>query len=108
MTLHKIADEVHAEIHRAWVKFGPQYNLPDGADPALYAAAADVQKQIVDNSALSGTLGWADILLEEVYEAIAEPDPARLRAELLQVAAVAMRWIDTIDVRARMGEGGAL
>lgn len=33
-------------------------------------------------------------------EALAESDPARLRAELVQVAAVAVCWIEAIDRRA--------
>jgi hypothetical protein len=45
------------------------------------------------------------VLLEEVFEALAEatatrPDPAALRAELVQVAAVAVKWIEIIDHRA--------
>ncbi|MEU4231052.1 hypothetical protein AB0F17_42745 [Nonomuraea sp. NPDC026600] len=35
---------------------------------------------------------WDGILLEEVYEALAEPDPDKMAAELLQVAAVAVQW----------------
>ncbi len=39
------------------------------------------------------------ILLEEVHEALAEDDPTRLRAELLQVAAVAVCWVEAIEQR---------
>lgn len=39
------------------------------------------------------------MLLEEVAEAFAESDDARLRAELVQVAAVAQAWIESIDRR---------
>lgn len=42
---------------------------------------------------------WAAILLEEVGEALQEDDPARLRAELVQVAAVAVAWIQALDRR---------
>ncbi|HWO60244.1 MAG TPA: hypothetical protein VNO31_09445 [Umezawaea sp.] len=42
---------------------------------------------------------WDGILLEEVYEALAEEDLAKLRAELVQVAAVAAAWIASIDRR---------
>lgn len=34
-----------------------------------------------------------DVLVEEVAEALAEGDPARLRRELVQVAAVTVQWI---------------
>ena len=40
------------------------------------------------------------VLLEEVSEALAEDDPARLREELLQVAGVAVLWIEALDRRA--------
>lgn len=43
---------------------------------------------------------WDGVLLEEVYEALAEEDPATLRAELIQVAAVAVAWVEAIDRRA--------
>lgn len=42
---------------------------------------------------------WDGILLEEVYEALAESNAAKLRAELVQVAAVAVAWIEAIDRR---------
>lgn len=40
---------------------------------------------------------WIDILLEEVFEAAAEEDPDRLRAELIQVAATACAWVKDLD-----------
>ncbi len=44
---------------------------------------------------------WGDtyalILNEEVAEAFAEDDPQRLRTELIQVAAVAVAWVEKID-----------
>lgn len=44
-------------------------------------------------------LTWDGILLEEVYEALAEKDDARRREELVQVAAVALAEIEAIDRR---------
>jgi NTP pyrophosphatase (non-canonical NTP hydrolase) len=40
---------------------------------------------------------WTTILLEEAFEAAAETDLERLRAELVQVAAVAVNAIENID-----------
>jgi hypothetical protein len=51
--------------------------------------------------------GWDVILMEEVYEALAEKDPDRLRAELVQVAAVAVQWIDCINRRQKESEGSS-
>lgn len=47
---------------------------------------------------------WDGVLLEEVYEALAEDDPAKLRTELIQTAAVVVAWIEAID---RCQNGGA-
>ena len=44
-----------------------------------------------------GSLAWDGILLEEVYEGLAEIDPLLRRAELVQVAAVAVGEIEAID-----------
>lgn len=45
-------------------------------------------------------VGWNTILLEEVYEALAEPPSSeRLRRELVQAAAVIFAWIEDIDRR---------
>lgn len=48
----------------------------------------------------TGTLTWSDILHEEVAEAIAARTPEAMRAELVQVAAVAVAWIECLDRRA--------
>lgn len=51
----------------------------------------------------NGTLGWDLILLEEVYEALAEEDEDKLRVELIQVAAVALQWARAIRRRKLSG-----
>ena len=50
---------------------------------------------------LRGEVNWRRTMLEEVYEALSEVgvDEARLRVELVQVAAVAVRWIEALDRR---------
>ena len=44
---------------------------------------------------------WADILLEEVFEALAEDEPGALVHELVQVAAVAQQWAAAVIRRER-------
>ncbi|MFD6294543.1 hypothetical protein ACFWFU_07030 [Streptomyces sp. NPDC060235] len=104
------AEEVDAERQRQIAKFGEQHH------PDLTGAAAEqcAAREMFDQWAQSyraingGTfdprdpdrrLDWTGILLEEVYESLAESDPAKLRAELLQVAAVCAAWIADIDSR---------
>lgn len=114
-----IAAEIDEERARQDAKFGPQ-NHPaldprdiDIATRNEYALRANRWKQINAeraqpssgrrcNQALDAHphTAWDGILLEEVYEAMAEDDPAKLRAELVQVAAVACAWVQAIDRRA--------
>jgi len=49
---------------------------------------------------------WTDIFLEEVFEALAEDDPAKLRAELVQSVAVGVAWIEAIDRRTAGASAG--
>ena len=44
-----------------------------------------------------GSVTFKDVLMEEVAEVFAESDPEKLRAELIQVAAVAVQWVEKID-----------
>ncbi|MER8158131.1 hypothetical protein [Streptomyces sp. NPDC094472] len=115
-----VLDEIHAERCRQNEKWGEQ-NHPD-VDPrdipyvthSYYASRADIWRQVnEERTKPSRSLGrctghpegphthtaWDGILLEEVYEALAEEDPARLRAEMVQVAAVAVAWVEAIDRR---------
>lgn len=67
-----------------------------------YAFGLSLQARSATNRhAEEGKVTWADILLEEVFEALAEDDPPRLRAELIQVAAVATQWVEAIERRER-------
>lgn len=99
-----VIEEVVAERRRQDEKWGEQ-NHPDGPGYAAeysyyYGPRAEVERKQNDVLARKGRLHWAGILLEEVYEALAESDPAKLREELIQVAAVAVAWVECIDRRA--------
>jgi hypothetical protein len=95
-----VLDEVRWERQRQDVLWGEQ-NHPDRlGHMSSHAARAEVLKQVNARRVRSGTLCWDGILLEEVYEALAETDPGLLRAELIQVAAVAAGWVEAIDRRA--------
>lgn len=81
-------------------KWGEQNHL-DGTGGN--EAAADLARLVCQQAARAGQLSWRYVLDEEVQEAFAESDPARLRAELVQVAAVAVAWIEAIDRRGNRG-----
>lgn len=109
--------ELAEAARAAEAKHGDQDHLPDGTgpltDPLGYwepastfigmdrsaDVIADKLRARCDKRARAGTVAWADILFEEIAEAFAEDDPARLRAELLDAGAVIVRWIIALDAR---------
>lgn len=99
-----VTHEIRRERHRQDEQWGEQ-NHPDDARfievGAEYVLFADYWKEINANRVRADDLAWDGILLEEVYEALAEiGDDEKLRAELIQVAAVAVAWVEAIDRRA--------
>lgn len=99
---HALGD-VHGEMQRQINKWGqqnhPSYTAWDvlGKDTPL---SADMAKTICDAKARAGLVSWTDIFLEEVFEAIEEAkagDLEKLRTELIQCAAVAVSWAESID-----------
>lgn len=104
---HAVLDEIAAERARQDAKWGQQ-NHPDGtAADEFNLMLVQQWKDLVDKNATEGESNWNNILFEEAYEAAAETDPAKLRAELVQIAAVAVAWIECIDRRAATGPSGA-
>lgn len=81
-------------------KWGEQ-NHPDGTDARMFSREASTYRTMCDTKAAMGRLTWSDILLEEVYEALAEEDPVALEIELVQVAAVATAWVEASRRRRR-------
>jgi hypothetical protein len=90
--------EVDVERQRQLAKWGEQHH-PDGTALTEDRERADRARHICDSMTRLGQLAWRDVLLEEVYEAFAESDPALLRAELVQVAALCAAWIADLDSR---------
>lgn len=97
--VYRVLDEVALERARQDEKWGEQ-NHPDGTgrDP-WRKTLSDVFRERCDRLHQEGKGTWEHILLEEVYEALAEHDPGALRKELLQVAAVCVVWMEAIDRR---------
>ena len=97
MSTAKVMAQIAAERQRQDVKWGEQ-NHPDGTGLKYDVLMADVAKRACQANGPDED-NWRDVLAEEVYEAFAETDPAKLRAELIQVAAVAAAWVEAIDRR---------
>ena len=101
LVLRQVGDERAAQDAR-W----GQQNHPDapphslGFDRRDAVTKADWWKKENDYRVRAGKIAWDGILLEEVFEALAETDNTeRLREELVQVAAVACAWVEAIDRR---------
>ena len=111
----KAAQDVADERKKQDAKWGEQ-NHPDGTGPGtlpleflddygvrevfvLARPLARIATDRTNSNAEASHVTWKDILLEEVFEALAEEVPWMLRAELVQVAAVAQQWVETIDRR---------
>jgi hypothetical protein len=109
MNLKNILAEVQAEASRSIVKHGDQSHVPMGTGAnvhpldfgvrgvTLAPAVAELAKAATDERTKEGTVTWRDILTEEVLEAYAEDDPNKLRAELIQVAAVAVKMVAALE-----------
>jgi hypothetical protein len=93
-----VLTEVFLERYHQDKTWGEQ-NHPDGTGGEDFEWRADFAKRRCQARAAMGTITWRHILDEEVAEAFAESDTAKLRAELIQVAAVATAWVEAIDRR---------
>lgn len=110
--LYTAMRDVAAERERQQAKF-PDQHLPDaieGDDHRLIVSADDA-RDLCEERHAEGSVTWADVLVEECAEAIdaaefaagARRSPesvAMLRAELVQVAAVCVRWIEDLEYEA--------
>jgi malonyl CoA-acyl carrier protein transacylase len=94
----QVLAEVRLERIRQELRWGQQ-NHPDGTGLPLAKGSADYARARCQTAAEDGSVTWEHILTEEHYEAMAEEDPTRLREELIQVAAVAVAWVEAIDRR---------
>ncbi len=97
-----IAAEIFGERDRQDEKFGEQ-NHPDTLETITGASfACEMAKRQCAADIKNGRVNWRNILDEEVCEAFEQAsteDDIKLREELVQVAAVAMNWIECIDRR---------
>lgn len=103
----RVLSEVLAERIRQDIRWGEQ-NHNDGTGVAPeQTKLADNAKAMCQQAFAEGRGDWAHILFEEVREALAESDPAKLRTELIQTAAVAVAWVEAIDRRAAVAPAAA-
>ena len=106
----RILTDITLERDRQDAKFGPQrhqdsvapnFDSPEALARWYEMPTEEDAKYNTDTRFARGDGTWADILVEELAEAIAAAfkSPEELRAELVQVAAVAVAWIEDLDSR---------
>jgi hypothetical protein len=102
----KIRSDIVNEFYRARAKHGDEASLPLGMGPDEspfwrghfnFLDLATLAKSVTDRRAKNGTCTWTDIIVEEMFEMLAESDTVRVREEAVQVAAMAMAIIEKID-----------
>lgn len=93
---------VDAEMKRQVAKWGQQNHPSYTLNTVINEVdlTADAAKARCDEKAKRGDVSWTDIFIEEVMEAFEEAqngDLQKLRTELVQCAAVAVSWAESID-----------
>lgn len=111
----KLLLAVLAERRRQDRKWGEPHEQPDGTGPyslpllnilgemITASELAERAKRATDEAITEGRVTLADILLEEVFEALAEEAADPLTTELTQVAAVCVKWARIITERNTKG-----
>jgi hypothetical protein len=94
----RILEEIVAERDAQDALFGVQ-DIPDGTGRDQFRVLADAHRLECDTAFAIGTGTYRHVFVEEVYEALAESDPVKLRAEMVQVVAVGVKWLEAIDRR---------
>lgn len=89
---------VSAERVRQLQKWGDQ-RRPDGTGMPGAQNNAESARAWCQAAATKDAVTWTHILREEIYEAFAETDPVKLRAELVQCGAVIAAWLSDLDRR---------
>ena len=97
MSTVSILKEVRNERRRQDEKWGEVQAIPNGTGGPGRDRQRDMFKALTDRKMERGTVTFLDVLQEEVAEAFAETDPDRLREELIQSAAVCVKWAEAID-----------
>lgn len=105
--LGEVLEECSGQIDQWGIQSHPDGTGPLKPSPMIWGKLADLNnsefanaaRKRTENDFSTGKGTWEHILTEEVFEAYAEDDTEKLRAELKQVAAVAVSWINAIDRR---------
>ncbi len=104
------SDPVLADVktHRAEqiTRYGLNEDLEDGTGlktrwlmPLSFYSATAIEELLRTEYGSHHKPTWMHLVREEVAEAFMAETPEELRAELIQVAALCVSWIETLDAR---------
>lgn len=91
----RVIEDIRAERARQDARFGKQVH-PNGTS-VKFKPMADSARAACRRADEAGANTWAHIFREEFWEALSETDRVKLRAELVQVVAVGVAWIECLD-----------
>lgn len=96
-----IADEIESSNEKHGDQTGIKFRggSADEANRLWHENHADTWKRNNDIRSKAEAIGWDGILLEEVHEAFAEDEVGPQIAELIQVAAVAVKAIQALEAQ---------
>lgn len=117
----KVLNLVMAERHGQVARYGLNGECADGTGPEVewlhgtgvnldLRTAEEIEAAFRHEYEKHGFPDWMRLIREEVAEAFKESDPARLKEELIQVAALCVSWVESLDRRVapvRGGRGGS-
>lgn len=97
MTQNEIIEAIKAERVRQ-DKLHPivAKKLIDEIDLEYFSMAAGNTKALNGIKESEGSITWFDVFEEELYEIFAETDPARIKEEAIQLAALCVRLCETL------------
>ncbi|MDX2520558.1 MULTISPECIES: hypothetical protein [Streptomyces] len=104
--LQGILSEIAVRRARQRTAFGgDEHRLPNGTGQHPETLDADVAQMVRDQAAEGGYLDWLHVVRASAARAYAEARPARLRADLVDLAAHVTGWIQALDHHTRTPSG---
>ncbi len=97
----RISRDILDERLRQAEKWADCESLPDGTGGAGRPTYEAIARAACDRAYREGRLTHAHVFEEEASEVLAETDPEKLREELIQVAAICVKWLADLDRRGR-------
>jgi hypothetical protein len=106
----RVLERVFDERVRQVARYGHNDDLEDGTGPeaawlepiAYYPARLiekDFRAEYEHHEEQTGKPTWMHLIREEIAEAFQEDDPERLAEELVQMVALGVSWLETLEKR---------